>query len=67
MKAEGFNETDIQYALQNIATIVDNKIYVNPADFVGLTKEEKLQKLLLLGLSEESAKDALVFLSDIEQ
>lgn len=67
MKFEGFNESDIQYALKHLNGVGDNKIYVNPFEYIGLNDEQKMQKLLSLGLDEKSAKEAMAFLTEVQR
>lgn len=65
MKIEGFSSDEIEYGLKGMHKDL-TKVYVNPIDYVGLTKEEKLQKLMSVGLNEEKAQEALIFVDSIQ-
>lgn len=65
MKIEGFSSDEIKYGLKGMHKD-STKIYINPLDYAGLTREQKLQKLMSLGLSAEKAQDALVFVDSIQ-
>ena len=66
LKAEGFNESgEIAYAMANLAK-GQTKNYVNPNDYVGLSKEQKIEKLKLLGFDDKQINQALVFIDSIE-
>ena len=66
LKAEGFNESgEVAYAMTNL-TKGQTKNYVNPNDYVGLSKEQKIEKLKLLGFDDKQINQALVFIDSIE-
>lgn len=66
LKAEGFNESgEIAYAMTNLAKGQSNN-YVNPNDYVGLTNEQKIEKLKSLGFDDNQIKQALIFIDSIE-
>ena len=54
----------LKYAMDNLETNVATRKYVDPAEYVGLSDEEKMAKLFSLGFNEEQVKQALVFISD---
>ena len=59
-----FTSDEVKYAMDNLETNVATRKYVDPAEYVGLSDEEKMAKLFSLGFNEEQVKQALVFISD---
>lgn len=59
-----FTSDEVKYAMDNLETNVATRKYVDPAEYVGLSDEEKMGKLFSLGFNEEQVKQALVFISD---
>lgn len=59
-----FTNDEVKYAMDNLETNVATRKYVDPAEYVGLSDEEKMAKLFSLGFNEEQVKQALVFISD---
>ncbi|MBR4314515.1 MAG: hypothetical protein IKP66_06365 [Lachnospiraceae bacterium] len=59
-----FSSDEVKYALDNLEANVATRKYVDPAEYVGLSDEEKMAKLFSLGFNEEQVKQALVFIND---
>lgn len=64
MKIEGFSSDEITYALAHINETTPSKC-INPADYYGLTREEKIQKLLESGIPSDKIEEALSFVDSI--